>query len=68
VTADFLDHSLLALVKSQPGSPTYYLANSTGMGGKTAVVRRRLKVLEAAGKVRSGFGRYYSHMLCWWVT
>lgn len=61
------DELLLEEMRRRPGSPTYALANSVGLRGQTALVRRRLRRLEAEGRVRSGTGRYFTSMVSWWA-
>lgn len=62
------EQRLLQEVRRKPGSPTYAIANGIGLRGQTALVRKRLKHLEAAGKVRSGSGPPFVFQLSWWVV
>lgn len=62
------EERLLQAVRDRPGSPTYVIANRIGLRGQTALVRRRLKRLEADGKIRSGTGDHFVFWLSWWAT
>lgn len=62
-----LDEQLVDEVRRRPGSPTYAIANGVGLRGQTALVRKRLRRLEDAGRVRSGAARYFTSMISWWA-
>lgn len=61
------DERLLDELRRRPGSPTYAIANSIGLRGQTALVRRRLRRLEERGLVRSGVGQYFPTYVSWWA-
>ena len=62
-----LDERLIQELRARPGSPTYAVANGVGLRGQTALVRKRLRQLEAQGLVRSGVGPYFRFMISWWA-